>query len=111
MFIFVACARYVHFLSLGFCRHHLSLVLLQKIDEVNLRHGASRELLGKEQNGKQEEKRDPHISSRDGDDRLKKPYMSEHLVKTVSRCTLLVTYISIGRFPFTSYRSRRVINA
>lgn len=59
--------------SFSFCRHHLSLVLLRKIDEVNLRHGALRELLGKEQNRKQEEKRDPHVSSGDGDDRLKKP--------------------------------------
>lgn len=39
--------------SLSFCRRHLPLVLLREIDEVNLRHGASRECQGKEPNRRQ----------------------------------------------------------
>lgn len=39
--------------SFSFCRRHLPLDLLQEIDEVNLRHGASRECLGKERNSGQ----------------------------------------------------------
>lgn len=30
MFVFLACARYVHLFSFSFCRHHLPLVLLKK---------------------------------------------------------------------------------
>lgn len=53
MFVFLACARYVHLFSFSFLQAPPAPCSSSKIDEVNLRHEASRECPGKERNRKQ----------------------------------------------------------